>query len=248
VNNIATAESLRPPPRSAAYLTDGVDMIPVLRVLRDHSVEIDLRLHGVETVYHARVLDLDDNRYLLRDIRPRDGVGLLRKGTRFTFSARMEGLYICGEDSEILAVESERGLPYFKASLPQRLLRQQRRRHTRVQLPPRVSPLDGVIDINRGQSNSAVRGRIIDISVAGCRAEVAGAIVPGLEIGEAVAGCMLRLSASLVLQAEAAIRHQSWDPARRVTTVGVELTEMGVTERRRLEQYVQLLSRGRTSA
>lgn len=146
-----------------------------------------------------------------------------------------------GEDCHITRVESERGLPYFHADMPSRMLRQRRRRHTRITLPPRVSPNDGVIQLTTHRGTEPHSGRLIDVSVGGCRAVFDGALVPALEVEE-LADCDVRISSSFSVAATAIVRHSSWDATRRITTCGLEFSEMSIADRRRLEHYVSQLS------
>ena len=167
----------------------------------------------------------------------------MRRGTRFTFSARADDLYVCGEDCSIKRVESDRGLPYFHASLPQRLLRHRRRRHNRITLPPRVSPDEGIARITReGPQPSPLHGHIIDISVGGCRIAFSGAVLPALCTEERLPSCEVRVTSSLGFTAEAIIRHSAWDAAKRQTICGLEFMRMAIADRRRLEHYVSQLS------
>jgi len=231
------------PARRAVYLTQAADITPMLKVMRDHSAELELRLPGITEAYRGRILDIGDDHFLLEDIRPREGIKHLRRGTRFTFSARADDLYVCGEDCRIKRVESERGLPYFHASLPQRLLRHRRRRHNRITLPPRVSPDEGIARITRERAQaSPLHGQIIDISVGGCRIAFSGSVLPELCTEEPLPSCEVRVTSSLGFTAEAIIRHSAWDAARRQTICGLEFMRMAIADRRRLEHYVSQLS------
>lgn len=230
-----------PATRRTVYLTLADDILPLLKLLRDHAAEIELRLAGVEGRYTARILDLGKRDFLLEDIRPRDGIAQLRRGTRFSFSARADDIYVSGEDCRITRVESERGLPYFHADMPNRMLRQRRRRHARITLPPRVSPNDGVIHLTTHRGAEPHRGRIIDVSVGGCRCVFDGALVPSLEVEEH-ADCEVRITSSFAVSATAIVRHSSWDAANCTTTCGLEFSEMSIADRRRLEHYVSQLS------
>lgn len=231
-----------PAMRRTAYLTLADDIVPLLKLLRDHATDIELRLAGVEGRYTGRILDLSGKDFLLEDIRPRDGIGHLRRGTVFSFSARSDDVYVSGEDCRITRVEAERGLPYFRAELPARLLRQRRRKHMRITLPPRVSPNDGVVRMSAHAGSEPLLGRIIDVSVGGCRVVVDGPVDPPLEVEQVLAQCDLRITSSFEVSAGAVVRHVSWDAAQGVTTCGLEFSEMSVGDRRRLEHYVMQLA------
>lgn len=233
--------------RRAVYLSRADDIAPMLKVMRDHSAELELRLAGVAEVYRGRILDTADDHFLLEDIRPREGLSRLRRGVNFTFSARADDLYVCGEECRILKVESDRGLPYFHAALPKRMLRHRRRRHSRITLPPRVSPNEGVVQVTRnGDDGRPLHGQIIDISVGGCRIAFNGAVVPAMTIEERLPKCAVHVTSSLAFDAEAVIRHAAWDAAKRQTICGVEFLRVAIADRRRLEHYVSQLSTRRS--
>lgn len=231
-----------PAMRRTVYLTLADDIVPLLKLLRDHATDIELRLSGVDGRYTGRILDLSSKDFLLEDIRPRDGIKHLRRGTTFSFSARSDDVYVSGEDCRITRVESERGLPYYHAELPARMLRQRRRRHTRITLPPRVSPNDGVVRLSAHAGSEPLLGRIIDVSVGGCRIALDGPVDPPLELDQVLAQCDLRITSSFAISAGAVVRHASWDAARGITTCGLEFSEMSIGDRRRLEHYVMQLT------
>lgn len=239
----ATSENGPSDASRAVYLTAPDEIVAFLKIPRNHSARLELRLPGSETVYTGRILDLAGDHFLLQDIRPRDGMARLRVGTRFSFAARVDGLYIYGEECSVSRVDSERGLPYYRITLPRRMLRQQRRRHTRINVPPRVSPNDGIIDLTRSTHDTApLQGQIIDISVGGCRAVFRGAVVPPLGNNEELPRVELRVSTALSLAAAGAVRHSAWDARERTTTCGIEFVSMDIADRRRLEHYVQQLA------
>lgn len=226
----------------AVYLTRPEDIGPVLKLLRDHSTDIELRLSGTDGHYRGRVLDLNHDHFLLEDIRPRDGLAHLRRGTRFSFAARVEDLYIRAEDCRITKVESERGLPFFRANLPQRLLRHQRRQHARITLPPRVRPDEGIVWVARKHGGADLKFHIVDISVGGARLSFNGAVLPSLQSEEVLPSCQFKVSGSLAFETPAVIRHAAWDPVERTTVCGIEFSDMAVGDRRRLEHYVSQLT------
>lgn len=249
VNEAAIADSRNDPAtRRSVYLDKPGDISPMLKLARDHTAEVELRIPGVVSPYTGRILDVTARHFLLEDVRPRDGLRQMRPGVQFSFSARVDDLYLYCDDCKIIEVGSERGLPYFRVCLPTRLLRQRRRRHTRINLPPRVSPNAGTIRMERERKRTqALEGHLIDVSVGGCRAAFKGAVLPMLEVGERLQQCSVAVSGTLNLSTTGVIRHSSWDAESCTTTCGIEFIEMAIPDRRRLEQYVSQLA-GKVSA
>lgn len=234
----------RPSAISSRYLTDRDEIVGAFRVLRDQRADLQLRFADNPGTYTAKVLDLKDKSVLIEDIQPRDGLALLRAGKRFALSSRIDGLYIHCAENRAHKADSERSLPFFHVALPASLLYQQRRRAARFRLPLRVVTHGARIALRRGNRNAnALQGEIIDISAGGCRAEFHGEAPPRLGNDGILDFCQISIPNLLELEAKSAVRHTSFDARRQILTCGIEFTEMQVTDRRRLEQFIQTLAR-----
>lgn len=116
---------------------------------------------------------------------------------------------------------------------------QQRRRESRFRLPMRVMTRGASVLLER---DLPMTGKIVDISVGGCRAEFAiQGSLPRRD--EEIGNCRIIIPSPLQVTSKAVIRHVRVDVQRPVFECSIELTEMAVTDRRRLEQFVQSLSR-----
>lgn len=116
---------------------------------------------------------------------------------------------------------------------------QQRRRESRFRLPMRVMTRGASVLLER---DLPMTGKIVDISVGGCRAEFAiQGSLPRRD--EEIGNCRIIIPSLLQVTSKAVIRHVRMDVQRPVFECSIELTEMAVTDRRRLEQFVQSLSR-----
>ncbi len=229
---------------TSRYLSDAEEIIRAFRIFRDHRADLQLRFEDKRDVYAAKVLDLQKRSILLEDIQPRDGVALLRSGKPFALSGRVDGIYVHSVQNRVHKTDSERGLPFFHVALPKNLLYQQRRRSARFRLPLRVAANGASIALFRRVGDDApLQGHIIDISPGGCRAEFSAPLAPPIQNDELLNGCAISIPNLLDLTAKGAIRHYTVDQARQVTTCGIEFTEMHVTDRRRLEQFIQMIAR-----
>lgn len=229
---------------SSRYLSDAEEISRVFRIFRDHRADLQLRFEDGRSVCTAKVLDLQKRSILLEDIQPRDGLALLRSGKSFALSGRVDGMYIHSVHNRVHKTESERGLPFFHVALPDSLLCQQRRRSARFRLPLRVAANGARIALfRRVGEDEPVEGHIIDISAGGCRAEFPAPLGPPLQNDELLDGCAISIPNLLELNAKGAVRHCSVDKQRQVTVCGIEFTEMHVTDRRRLEQFVQVIAK-----
>ncbi len=230
-----------------AYLSDSADISRAFKLLRDQRAPVQVNFENQSSSYHGKVLDLDGEDFLLEDLQPRDALTKMRPGAEFSLSARIQGIYMHSVSNRVTAVEAERGVPFFRIRLPRTLLYQQRRRAARIRLPARVAAAGASISLIR--RNSATKdepthldGRIIDISAGGCRAEFDTPAALALGRDEPVI-CSIEIPNMLSFTAQGSIRHSAHNARKRVMNCGVELLEMQVTDRRRLERFIESIRR-----
>ncbi|MEZ5550069.1 MAG: PilZ domain-containing protein [Pseudomonadales bacterium] len=238
---------------TSTYLTKSSDVARVLRTLRDQRAAVQLRIDGSNETFTAKVLDVGDREFLLEDIQPRSGLRLLKAGVRFSFSGRVDGLYAQSAENVVRGADAERGLPFFHVPLPKSLLYQQRRKAARFRLPLRVATDGASVTLHRNMdpgltAQGRLFGRLIDISAGGCRVEFDGPVHPPIDADEVLDTCAITISNQLDFTSKGSIRHFNYNRKTRVVTCGIELTEMHVTDRRRLEQFIQSISRSSVPA
>ena len=228
---------------STRYIDDADDISRVIKILRDQRADMQIRFDDGALACSAKILDLQGDSFLLEDVQPREGFKPLRAGKTFTLSARAHGIYMRCEGNRVIKADSERGIPFFHVPLPKSMLYQQRRKADRFRLPLSVTTNGASISLFRNDPDEPMTGRVIDISVGGCRAEFDGPASPPVDCDEQVDTCSISIPNLLELSAKAAIRHFSYNEQSRKLTCGIELTEMHVTDRRRLEQFIQSITR-----
>jgi c-di-GMP-binding flagellar brake protein YcgR len=228
---------------SSRFLTDPVEISQIFKLLRDQRAELQLRFDKEVETFRAKVLDLQGASILVEDIHPRDGMRFLRSGHLFALAARIDGLYIHSSNNRAHKSDSERNVPFFHVALPKMMLCQQRRRAARFRLPLRVAANGAQITLHRVGKDEPLVGTIIDISAGGCRAEFSGFKFRPLQDDDVLQGCSLSIPKLLEVNARAALRHTSLDSKRNILSCGIEFTEMNVTDRRRLEQFIETIAR-----
>ncbi len=164
---------------------------------------------------------------------------MLTPRQKVSATARIKGLYAFIEEMQIISREEERGLPFYRVRLPQNMLVQQRRRAERYRIPMRVSTRGARVTLYRDQP---ITGKILDISAGGLRAEF-NAPKPPPQREESVETCAITIPNLLTLTSRAVVRHVQKKALSRTYTCGIELTEMPITDRRRLEQFIQSLAK-----
>lgn len=222
------------------YLEQGDDIVRALKVLRDQRAEVSISFESESGLYRVKVLDVTDTELLLEDIQPRTGHSLLAKGLEFTATCRVQGLYTYFSGNRVASCEAERGLPYYRVSLPTRMLYQQRRRAARFRIPLKVAGNGAKLTLLRAHPET---GEIIDISAGGCRVAFDSQLSEPLIIDRVRENCEIDVPNLLNLEGVGIVRHCHVDSAKAKTVCGIELVDMSVTARRRLEQFIQSISR-----
>ena len=227
------------------YTEDAAMIAETFRHFRDQRTELTLQFQGISSSYRARVLDLTGGTLLIEDIVPRDGLTHMHDARPFSLAGRSKGMYLYANEMHCESIETERGVPYFKLTMPRSVLIQQRRRSPRMTLPPSVKAQGSRVTV--AHNDRTLHGDILDLSAGGLRAQFFDIDPQGLETGTRLAQCEIHVTNQLELRSTAIVRHVVYDRASRDLLCGLELSEMNVTDRRRLEHYIQSLSARRPS-
>jgi c-di-GMP-binding flagellar brake protein YcgR len=229
------------------YLKQPSEIGEALKTLRNERVALKLTFENDTTIYTARILDVLGDEFLIEDLQPRAGLKLMSSRKRFAFSGRAQGLYLYSEANQVRRVDEDRGVPYFRIPLPANALFQQRRRSTRFDLALRTDSNPAAVTLFRTVATDrdhgrVLNGRMLDISAGGCRVAVPGPVHPPLDSGEVLDSLCISIPSLYELSVQATIRHASYNKLTRKVICGMEFTAMHVTDRRRLEQFIQSLS------
>lgn len=227
------------------YLNQRGEIISCLKQLRDQRADLTLRVDGAEETYSCKLLDVSERDFLIEDIAPRSGLAAIREAKKFSISARTEGTFVYIEETRVKKWDQERGIPFFHLALPNKLLFQQRRRSARFRLPLRVSASGASITMF---DESEVVGKIIDISAGGCRAEFELPSPWAVKADEQFDNCAITIPKLLEIHSEAVVRHYHENKHSKTLVCGIELTKMHVTDRRRLEHFIQTIAKSTETA
>jgi len=229
------------------YLKQPSEIGEALKTLRNQRVGLKLTFENDTTIYTARILDVLGDEFLIEDLQPRSGLKLMGARKRFAFSGRAHGLYLYSEANQVRRIDEDRGVPYFRIPLPSNALFQQRRRSARFDLALRTDSNPAKVTLFRTVTTDrdhghALEGHMLDISAGGCRLSVPGPVHPRLETGEVLESLCISIPSLFDISVQATIRHASYNKLTRKVICGMEFTAMHVTDRRRLEQFIQSLS------
>ena len=232
------------------YLQKPVEIANALKTLRNQGAKVQLTFENETTLCGARILDVLDNEWLLEDLQPRSALKHMTARRRFAFSSRASGVYLYAEQNQVSRIDEDRGVPYFRVPFPTSVLFQQRRRSARFQVPYRTDTRPATVTLVRTitgdkDHGATLEGRMLDISAGGCRLAIPGPVHPPLTSEEVLKGTSIRIPGMYDLEADAVIRHASYNKLTRKVICGLEFTGMDVTDRRRLGQFIQSLVRVR---
>lgn len=241
----------RPGAIHTTYLDQPAEIAAALKTLRNQGAKVQLTFENETSLCSARILDVLEDEWLLEDLQPRPALKLMTARRPFAFSSRASGVYLYSEHNRISRIDEDRGVPYFRVPFPGSALFQHRRRSARYQLPyrtdesrPATAALSRLIAGDKDHG-STLEGRLLDVSAGGCRLAVPGPIHPPLTADEVLARVLIRIPGRYELKATAVVRHASYNKLSRKVICGLEFTGMDVTDRRRLAQFIQSLSRNR---
>ena len=224
----------------SGVLHDPAEIRDQFKIFRDQRSALTLRFDGETVPYECKVLDVLDRELLLDDLSPREGINLVRADKPFSISARTTGLFAFVDKAKVTKVDAERGIPYFHVPLPSEMLLQRRRRAARYRIPLTVRASGASISLFRKSTDI---GQIVDISVGGCRAEFEHDHYPPLTADEEIESCAITIPRLLEIHSHGVIRHISFNKQSNRVICGIEFTEMNVTDRRRLERFIQTIGR-----
>lgn len=222
-------------------LTDRALVWRIFKDFRDREDPVTLRFESVDTVYTARVREVDHRRVTLDAIHPRSGEVLMSAGRPFALAGRSDGAHIHAPRNRSNGVVPDGAGTAFLMDLPDQLISQQRRRGPRLQMPAALR--GGRARILLTHDGVVLTGSIEDISVGGCRATFersAQDLLAGKDVFDHV---RLEIGGLLSVQVRVAVRHRMADPATGSVTFGLEFTRIATVDRGRLEQFVRSLAR-----
>lgn len=225
---------------ASRYLTDIAEVRQAFLIYRDQRSRLILRFANDSSMFTARLLDVTDQDLLLEDLQPRSGLALLRTATEFSLSGRTQGQYVMASNNQVHKASVERGIPYFHVNLPTSLLYQQRRREQRITLSFDVKGSGASITIPTAeQKASNIQSDLVDISSGGCRITCSLADTKRLEDLSVIEGCHLYINDHLNFVSSVQVRHSVINETQDMQECGLEFVRMSVTDRRRLEQFIQ---------
>ena len=226
---------------ASRYITGKSEIIGALKLLRDLRARVKISIESEKFACSAQVLDVTHAHYLLENILPREGMKILTNANSFNLVVRAQGLYIYITDCKVEQVSVERNIPYYLVALPERILYRQRRSEQRMKLPSTEFQDNAHVVLHR--QSGPLNGVLSNISVGGCKVQIDQQVEPGFNKNEEISRCEIHIPKMLDLESKAIIRHAQYHHSKEIHSCGIELTEMSVQNRRRLERFIEYISR-----
>jgi|GEM_PF-1518343 len=241
-NDKASADSSKKNSGSR-YVESLPDIERCLKHIRDQRTKLTIRIDGSDESYECRILDITDKSILLEDISVHSAIKTIARAKNFSLSARDESSFVFIDTTRVTKVDEERGVPYLHVKMPKRLMLQQRRRASRFAIPMRIAAKGAKMTLMGGAEGHPYNGdlvaSIIDISAGGCRIQFdrRNSFEPQQDM--VFRSCEITIPPLLTVRSEAVIRHHHVHKPSSSLVCGVELINMQVTDRRRLEKFIQ---------
>jgi len=226
----ATGEPLR---RGHEQVTDRQRLIGLLDGLRMQRALLSVRVDERQATYNTALLKIDAPQGLmyLDELVPREGHERLQVGSTLRVTGVLNRLPT-HFSSLVLATGVQKGIAYYRASIPESLDYKQRRAFYRAHVPRSQSI---VVDLVAPDGQIST-GRVVDISLGGFALMLPKHLsiealntfeVPALELpGQDPFGCVVQARYTLAEKGEPWIR------------VGVRFRELGPRERRVLARAI----------
>ncbi|CAK0776189.1 flagellar brake protein [Gammaproteobacteria bacterium] len=207
----------------------------LLDTLRSRRVLLSAAIPGHKSLHHTLVLEvtLGKNEFLLDELHPHEGHGLLLREKTLQLKCRLSGA-----DIKFLATlteaASEDGVAYYRMRLPEEVYYHQRRRYHRVTLASNQVSFRGHWDpANRHRLD----GYVQDLSLGGIRVITRG--IYAIQAQQILPVCSLTLPDDEVLTCGIEVLTVTVNPVREVTLFGGNLINLDNMSQRRLSRFIR---------
>ncbi|MBI5461098.1 MAG: flagellar brake protein [Gammaproteobacteria bacterium] len=234
----------REPDRSTDYqgkterITHPPQIAGLLRRVRDQRVLLSVQVPGHEGLFNSMLLDVNPERdfILLDELGPRSGHEFACQARQLRVRCQCQGV----ELSFTCAIEigqSQRGISFYRAPLPEAINYLQRRINFRVRVGLNLTvpvhlPLEGA---------SILNGELSDLSLGGLGANISTNIK--LSHGQIIDTCSIHLPKGESIQAELEIRFARHDAQRQVQHIGAAFRHLQPQQEQTLRKFVAQLER-----
>lgn len=217
-------------------ITHGPQIAGLLKRVRDNRVLLSVRVPGSDAIFNSLLLEVDVERnfILLDELNPRLGHELACQARQIRVHCQCQGVelsFVCPID----VGQGQRGISFYRATLPDAVNYLQRRSNFRVRVGRHASV---PVQLPLGET---LEGELIDLSLGGF-----GASLPDraeLARGQIVESCSIRLPNCDPLTTELEIRFVQRDKQRQILRIGARFRGLDPLRQNLLRRVITQLER-----
>lgn len=219
-------------------ITHAPQIAGLLRRIRDQKVLLSVQVPGHEGLFNSLLLDVNPERnlILLDELSPRGGHELASQVRQLRVRCQCQGVEL-GFACAIEVGQSQRGISFYRAPLPDAVKYLQRRSSFRVRVGvnlavPLLLPMEGA---------AALNGEVSDLSMGGLGADINTHVK--LSRGQIIDTCSIHLPKGESLQAVLEIRFVRPDSQRQTQHIGAAFRDLQPQQEQALRKFVAQLER-----
>ena len=226
-------------PNNPRFITEHDKIVKLIKAISASSQLCPVTINGSKKIFSTSLIDFQPEQgYLILDeISPIEGNSILQIVKTLKLSAVAYGLPLSFK-LDIISHGLKRGIPYYKADLPNRIYYPQRRKAPRIFI--RGSSTIHFLAQPK-KTGMPITGEVFDLSRGGLCINLAD-IEVNFERGDIIKNCRITLPDKYAVTFDLAVR--SAKPLREhKTQVGGYFLNMPPKSKRKLDYYVALLER-----
>ena len=160
-------------------LSDKIRIRAFLQKMLDKRALLTVFINGQEEPYSSAIIQVDDNSFIIDELKPEAGNKLLKENPVIQLKAQLDGVSIkC--HAEIDEFGEDNNIAFYKLTIPEEIDYHQRRQAVRIRLSA-AHPLPVTFT---SVNDEIFNGDIDDISIGGLRARFKKSLSSNLENGQ----------------------------------------------------------------
>lgn len=222
-------------------VTSRIRLLALLNRFKDHLSILTVTLPNSNTRYTSAILDINatENCLLLDELTPEDGHRRLLQARKCTVEVFTKGQGL-RFTTKLVAEGSEKGIGYYKVTMPASMDYYLRRTNYRASLPRgERTPI-----WFKTQDGTLIEGDVLDLSLGGVGFRVPRSPwAEGLQQGTEIPACRIRLDSGDALYCDIKIRHTGLREDRTYVRVGARFVNLDKRVMKALERHIAALDR-----
>ncbi len=217
--------------------TSKKEMFRVFRALQlTHSL-LSIKFHGESREYSSLLLnaDLDKEELVFDELIPDEGNAKLKGGEPFTLIGVYEGIHV---HCRFKGMRSKTPSGYdhaFSAGFPEVIHHKQRREAYRATIDQYD---DSKISAANDDRESAIAGKVVDLSTTGLGAEFPKFIRPEIKAGEKFPNCNIAVNQQFSIHCTLIARHPRYEKSTGLYFCGFEFHGLSRLQQKQVDRYI----------